>query len=92
MYVLKRLDETCSACPSQWEGTLSNGHGVYIRYRWGELLVYVSPTATKGRYNETWLRAYKDVLGDSFDGTLTFFELVKATQGVLDFSQISYLP
>lgn len=29
------LRMTCSACPTQWEGTLDDGRCVYVRYRWG---------------------------------------------------------
>lgn len=34
---LQRLDKTCLACPAQWEGELSDGTCVYIRYRFGVL-------------------------------------------------------
>lgn len=33
------LTQTCSACPSQWEGKTANGEEVYVRYRWGHLNV-----------------------------------------------------
>lgn len=29
------LEQTCEFCPSQWEGELSNGKIIYIRYRFG---------------------------------------------------------
>ncbi|MCA1480782.1 hypothetical protein, partial [Bradyrhizobium sp. NBAIM08] len=32
-----RLEQTCGACPSQWEGVTDDGRVVYIRYRWGAL-------------------------------------------------------
>lgn len=38
------LTQTCSACPSQWEGRLEDGSAIYIRYRWGRLGVAVAPT------------------------------------------------
>lgn len=41
---LKSLKQTCEACPSQWEGKLSDGRKVYIRYRWGTLTVHVGET------------------------------------------------
>lgn len=31
------LAKTCDACPSQWEGRLADGRGIYIRFRWGTL-------------------------------------------------------
>jgi len=40
------LVQTCYACPSQWEGKLDDGRMFYIRYRWSEGSVEVSPTPT----------------------------------------------
>jgi hypothetical protein len=34
---LKTLRVTCSACPTQWEGTTEDGKHFYARYRWGRL-------------------------------------------------------
>ena len=31
------LEQTCGACPSQWEGKLADGRGIYIRFRYGRL-------------------------------------------------------
>lgn len=31
------LNQTCTACPSQWEGKTEDGRYVYIRYRGGYL-------------------------------------------------------
>lgn len=31
------LEQTCGACPSQWEGRLADGRGIYIRFRHGRL-------------------------------------------------------
>lgn len=36
--------QTCTACPSQWEGTIEGGDALYIRYRSGRLAVSVGPT------------------------------------------------
>lgn len=38
---LKRLERTCIACPSQWEGETEDGREVYVRYRHGRLSVEV---------------------------------------------------
>lgn len=37
---LRKLDLTCYACPSQWEGTDTDNGFVYIRFRYGVLKVY----------------------------------------------------
>lgn len=36
---LVSLEQTCGACPSQWEGKLEDGRFVYARYRYGHLAV-----------------------------------------------------
>lgn len=46
MLQIKDLKRTCYACPSQWEGTLEDGHMIYIRYRHGRFSVSKSPTPT----------------------------------------------
>lgn len=40
---ITQLAMTCSACPSQWEGTTVGGGSVYIRYRYGWLTASVGP-------------------------------------------------
>src|SRR5438132_12875533 len=35
--IITELALTCLACPSQWNGTLSDGRPLYIRYRHGYL-------------------------------------------------------
>lgn len=37
MIIIKKLEQTCGGCPSQWEGEDIDGNYVYIRYRWGIL-------------------------------------------------------
>lgn len=41
MISVSEVVRTCHACPSQWEGTTSEGKRVYARYRWGFLRVDV---------------------------------------------------
>ena len=41
MPTIKHLEQTCFACPSQWEGETTDGKYIYIRYRWGYLSVDV---------------------------------------------------
>lgn len=38
---IKFLKRTCIACPSQWEGKLSDGREIYIRFRWGRFTVNI---------------------------------------------------
>ena len=86
------LDQTCGACPSQWEGRLDNGQRIYVRYRWGRLQLGVGPNidaavdATIKPGDDNY--AEKQI-GHSLDGVLTFGELVDAARDLvpaLDFS------
>lgn len=36
---VKSITKTCEACPAQWYATKSNGENMYIRYRFGYLMV-----------------------------------------------------
>jgi hypothetical protein len=71
------IRRTCDACPAQWEGKLSTGECIYVRYRWGVLRVGIGDDPGEAIAN-TWFRAE---LGDGLDGTLDPRELVRATCG-----------
>ncbi len=72
----KTLTQTCSACPSQWEGTLEDGRMVYIRYRWGHLDVSVSKFATENVYDAVSGELLLDYFsGDDWDGFMTLAQL-----------------
>jgi hypothetical protein len=43
---LTSIEQTCLACPSQWEGKLKSGRMIYVRYRWGTLNICVSKFPT----------------------------------------------
>jgi hypothetical protein len=58
------LEQTCYACPSQWEGETDNGDYVYIRYRWGHLTVSVNGE-----------QIFATDHGNSLDGVLSYDEL-----------------
>lgn len=42
MITINQLEQTGYACPSQWDGTTTNGEYVYIRFRHGRLTVEVN--------------------------------------------------
>jgi len=68
-----KLIETCSACPTQYEGLTDNGKIVYIRYRWGCLTVGVGETLKEALVNTI---LYKHI-GDEFDGFISLENLKK---------------
>lgn len=82
------MKQTCSACPSQWEGELEDGRMLYVRYRWGELSAGVGEdikaAVKNGRSEET---LFFEHVGDGFDGSMTFEELKGHLQGLLEFPE-----
>lgn len=77
--VVDNIIQTCSACPSQWEGSLEDGRMFYARYRWGCLSIEVSKEPTNDvleAIGEDGDTVYYEVLGDNYDGFLHQDELV----------------
>lgn len=70
LVVLESLDQTCLACPSQWDARTDLGERVYVRYRWGVLSVDLTrPHALKPN------RGLDETLGDPFDGVVDFVDI-----------------
>lgn len=61
---IKSITQTCIACPSQWEGETVDGKEIYIRYRWGTLLIDLD--------GET---IFEQNMGDSLDGYIEWEEV-----------------
>ncbi len=84
--VVTSLKKTCTACPSQWEGTLDDGRVLYARYRWGELSVglgeRIEDAVDNGRSEEA---LFCEHVGDGLDGFMSFEELRAHLCGLLDF-------
>lgn len=87
MVTITYLKETCSICPSQWEGMTEDHKLVYIRYRWGHLCVSVSPPhatdiseAVRGEciYEET-------VDSSGWDGSMSLDTLKELTRDHIKF-------
>jgi hypothetical protein len=53
------FEQTCYACPSQWEGETETGQRLYIRYRWGYLRITLDEIEIFGQQ-----------LGDEWHGVL----------------------
>ena len=80
LLIVKTPSQTCNACPSQWEGHLSNGKMIYIRYRWGTLTADISKNATDDIYDaigESSDEIFYKKIGDEFDGTMGTTEMLK---------------
>lgn len=75
---LAKLERTCIACPSQWDGILEDGREVYIRYRYGQLRVNIgNPTLIEPVFNNELL--VDKQLGDDLDGVMETGEMLEET-------------
>jgi hypothetical protein len=82
------MKQTCSACPSQWEGEFEDGRVLYARYRGGGLSVGVGAdigAAVKNSHSEETL--FFEHLGDGLDGAMAFEELKGHLRGLLEFPE-----
>lgn len=61
---LQTLEKTCTACPSQWEGELSDGTRFHVHYRYGVLRVGLGATGDDA-VNDM---RFEWELGDGLDG------------------------
>jgi hypothetical protein len=69
MITITDLTETCSACPTQFEGKTSDGKDVYIRYRFGHLYITV---------NKEYI--YSQSIGSGLDGVISLSQIKNATK------------
>ena len=72
---IRRIERTCSACPSQWEGEMVDGRSVYIRYRWGRLTVGIGNNIDEAIDSVVFDLDY----GDLFDGAMNLDEVLDLT-------------
>jgi hypothetical protein len=74
MMEIKDIVQTCEACPSQWEAKTQDGRGVYIRYRFGGLSIYVSDKPNQHGLNGKCV--YSKSLGDEYDGVISLGKIL----------------
>ena len=67
---IENLNQTCSACPSQWEFKTDGDRCCYVRYRWGYLSVCVSEPGGSVKDAVGGVEIFGRHLGDEFDGVL----------------------
>lgn len=66
--------QTCAACPTQWEGTLTDGRWFYFRYRHGTVAMGVGYDLAEAIHN-SW--RHQAAYGDDLDGVLSIEEYIK---------------
>jgi len=81
--VIDELEQTCMACPSQWQGKLRNGHTIYVRYRWGYLSVRTSEEPTDN-YDDAvrGIEIFGEQIGEGFDGFISTMTMLNRIQDV----------
>ena len=81
-----QIKQTCESCPSQWEGLTDDNRRVYVRYRWGWLVVRVGAPGDTDEFagvrgEEVLCLGY----GDDFDGYMTYNTLKRLCAGRVEF-------
>jgi len=86
---IKELIKTCEVFPSQWQGTFEDGRMFYIRYRWGNLNVYVSKEPTTEVFDavngDNILSL--DNHGEQFDGYMENETMLNLIKNIIDYEQ-----
>jgi hypothetical protein len=67
------IERTCYLCPSQWEGILSDGQNIYIRYRWGIFTVGIGNNLSTAFGNYYYSRD----IGGCYDGYMSNRDMFK---------------
>ena len=94
MYKIINVKHTSTACPSQWEATLSDGRMLYFRYRWGYLSVRISDEKTDDVMDAV---DGKEIFGkeldkSGWDGQLSYKKLQELTKHLIEYPGEDILP
>ena len=80
MIEVSHLTMTSDACPTQWQGLVGDEGSIYIRYRWGELEVYVSETSHDSIRDG--VRIFDQPIGGKYDGQRSTDQMKQLLAGV----------
>ena len=84
-----RIEQTCSACPSQWSMWTESGKYVYVRFRWGNLSCTLFPNEEYNLFSEEAEVVYSKKIGnDDYNGWMDESEMIEHLSSVLDFSMV----
>jgi hypothetical protein len=84
--VVRKLTQTCFACPSQWEAILDDGRMAYFRYRWGNLSIRVSDKPTEDVMDAAGGKEVFNMnLGGEWDGVLEEREMRAQTKNIISY-------
>ena len=74
---ITKLNRITDYCPTQWHGVTDSNEPVYIRYRWGELVIRVGQPGQDidSAIDGTIVFSGHKKVYREFDGTISFREL-----------------
>lgn len=78
-FPVQSLEQTCGACPSQWEGKTAAGQDIYVRYRYGSLRLDIDEHTVM-----TWTRPDSQIGDNAYDGCLSHIHMRALTSMFLD--------
>ena len=80
MLRITEIIETCSACPSPWEGKLEDGRHFYARFRFGYLSFSVGSSVDDAVMGE---EVYGRKVSDGLDGVMSMDDMMRHVGAVL---------
>jgi hypothetical protein len=83
--IVKEIDMTTGACPTQWEGMTTDGEFIYIRYRHGYFTCGIGETEDDAISRDV---LWKEVPRWA-DGIMDWDEMMVLTEEILDWSQVA---
>jgi hypothetical protein len=75
--IIIKIESLHSSCPSQWRLYTYQGEILYVRYRWGILLIQDEDNVT----------IYSKKYGSASDGYMTTLAMINQLKILLDFSK-----
>lgn len=90
MIKIAKYEQTCIACPTQFDCLTDDGQYVYIRYRCGWLRAGIA--ADEKTFWDNWgkierpYNIFNQEIGDDLDGLISFEEMTKILKDKVDFS------
>jgi hypothetical protein len=83
--IITELTLTKRSAPSEWGGRTHDRRNVYMRYRDGVLTIKIGPDgdARSDAAKERGTRLFHERIGEDWDATLKYKELVSATMHIV---------
>jgi hypothetical protein len=86
MVKVTEIKQTCTACPSQWEGKTDDGQFIYVRSRHDYLEISLGSTIDDAIWGDK--RTVVVSMDDNAAGWLEYDELKKLTADKIDWPEV----